>query len=257
MDAFSGWLATGDLGLIGALALLGLVLASEVGFRLASRRHGRPQVSATQAATVQAAVLGLLALLLGFAFAAAMSRHDTRVKLTADEANAIGTAMLRAQLLPEPQRGQSVALLREHLAARIALHGGAAAPDAGKVRDALWSAAGAAAQRDPQSIPTGLYLAALNQAFDLADAQLAAVRDRVPGAVFAVLYAVALVAIGLTGYGVGTAERRNLRVTLLMSGLIAAVVVLIVDLDRPTSGLARVSPLGLLELQHGSAPPAR
>jgi hypothetical protein len=87
---------------VGALIAL-FLLAAEVGFR-AGRRHGRrvgdrePQVG-----TIQGALLGLLALLLGFSFAMAQSRYDTRRALVVDEANAIGTTYLRAQLLPKPE----------------------------------------------------------------------------------------------------------------------------------------------------------
>ena len=84
---------------------LGLLLALEIGFRLGVRRSGRSDESdCTHIGSLLASVLGLLALLLSFTFFMAQSRFDVRKTLVLDEANAIGTAYLRADFLPGDQR---------------------------------------------------------------------------------------------------------------------------------------------------------
>ena len=97
--------------------LLGLLfLATEIGFHLGRRvptginEHTRSQIT-----MIQAAALGLLALLLGFALSMSISRFDARRQLVVEEPNAIGTTFLRAQLLPEPQRTQVFNRLRPYL----------------------------------------------------------------------------------------------------------------------------------------------
>ena len=254
------WLASSDEWLIFGALIVSFVGAAEIGFQLAAhRRSPLDDAAATQSATVQASVLGLLALLLGFAFAMAVSRFEARTQLVVDEANAIGTAVLRAQLLPDPQRQNAIRLLRTYVEIRLEFHEAsdrsAALDDvdarAERIRNALWTEARAVAERDNHAVTVGLFVASLNEMFDVASKQLAAVRNRVPIGIFAVLFFVAVIAVGLTGYGPGIAEARNLRVTLLVSLLIATVIVLIIDLDRPTSGIVKISPQSLIDVKAG------
>jgi hypothetical protein len=254
------WLASANEWSIFGALMVSFVGAAEIGFQLAAhRRSALDDAATTQSATVQASVLGLLALLLGFTFAMAVSRFDAREQLVIDEANAIGTALLRAQLLPDPQKGNATRLLRSYVEIRLEFHEtsgrNAALDDIGAktkhMQNALWTEARAAAERDPHAVMVGLFVASLNEMFDAAGKQLAAVRNRVPIGIFAVLFFVAVIAVGFTGYGPGIAETRNLRVTLLVSLLIATVILLIVDLDRSTSGIVKISPQSLIDLKAG------
>lgn len=73
-----------------------------IGFRYGRRFSERTQPAIhPHVATVEGAFLGLLALLLGFPFAMAMSRFDTRKQVVLDEVNDLATTYLRAHLLPE------------------------------------------------------------------------------------------------------------------------------------------------------------
>ncbi|HYJ84158.1 MAG TPA: hypothetical protein VEW26_15095, partial [Allosphingosinicella sp.] len=67
------------------------------------------------------AILGLLALLLGFSFALALDRFDLRRSMTLQEANAIGTTYLKSQLMDEPYRTRFHALLQGYTAHRITI----------------------------------------------------------------------------------------------------------------------------------------
>ena len=96
------------------------LLGDEPGFRLGRRK--RPAVdedARSQIITIQGAMLGLLALLLGFTFSMAMSRFEVRKQQILDESNAIGTTYLRAQLMPEPQRKEVSDLLRQYVEVRL------------------------------------------------------------------------------------------------------------------------------------------
>jgi hypothetical protein len=253
-------LASANEWLIFGVLMISFIGAAEIGFQLAAhRRSALDDAATTQSATVQASVLGLLALLLGFAFAMAVSRFEARQQLVIDEANAIGTALLRARLLPDPQNGNATRLLRSYVEIRLEFHEAnrdntaldAISAKTERMQNALWAEARTAAERDPRAVTVGLFVASLNEMFDVAGKQLAAVRNRVPMGIFAVLFFVALIAVGFTGYGPGIAETRNLRVTLLVSLLIATVILLIVDLDRSTSGIVKISPQSLIELKAG------
>ena len=69
--------------------------------------------------TIEGAVFGLLALLLGFTFAMSVNRYDLRKQLQVDEANAIGTTWLRAGALLEPARSLEQQLLKEYVLVRL------------------------------------------------------------------------------------------------------------------------------------------
>src|SRR5712672_4743696 len=92
-------------------------LASEFGWRLGTRTEGHA-VSGNISALEQS-LLGLLALIVGFTFLMALTRFEARRDAVLNEANAIGTTALRARLLPEPYRTESLKLLRQYVQIRL------------------------------------------------------------------------------------------------------------------------------------------
>jgi len=246
--------------------LLLFLLAAELGFRLGRReRLGSPEPVRSHAGTIQGAVLGLLALLLGFTFSLSSTRFEARKLLVGAEANAIGTAQLRAALLPAPYAAELNKLFLPYLDVRIGfLAAGTdeAAIDAvarrtQQLQTAMWVQATAAADADPHSVATGLTLSALNDMFDMTTKRSAALNNRVPDSVLRLLLFVAIVSFALTGYTLGLSETRALKLTLMLATLVAAVIILIVDLDSPRSGLVQVSQQSMLDLRQtltGAAP---
>lgn len=255
------WLYRVDLSIILAVSVGMFLAVIEIGFRLGRRSQSMDEHSRSQIAAVQGAILGMLALLLGFTFAMSMSRFETRKQLVLEEANAIGTTFLRTQMLPEPQRQEISDLLRRYVEARIQFY--QSGIDLKRLRQAnlfteqlhkqLWSRAAALGATDPRAVMTGLFLQSLNEVIDLHAKRLTALENRVPGIIFVLLYFVALTATGLIGYGCGLAGRRNFFVTLVAAGLIAAVILVIIDLDRPRRGFIQVSQQRLIELRDSLA----
>lgn len=189
-------------------------------------------------------MLGLLALMISFTFSMALSRFDERRDAVLNEANAIGTAGLRALLLPAPQNAQSLKLLRDYVEIRLDLAKGqmtpkqlnAAIDGSNMIQEALWSEAKAAMAKDAGMVPTGLFIQALNETIDDQEKRLTAFRNHVPNIVVLVLYGVAIIAIGFSGYASGNAQRRWRLPVYIMGVLVAAVILLIQDLDRPDAG---------------------
>ena len=246
------------LGLIFGGSMVFFLLGDELGFRLGRRK--RPKVDEddrSQIITIQGAMLGLLALLLGFTFSMAMSRFELRKQQILDESNAIGTTYLRAQLMPEPPRKEVADLLRRYVEVRLQFYQAGmegqefqtAVDQTEWLQLQLWSRAGAWAAKDPRAVTAGLFLQSLNEVIDLHSKGLTALQNHVPEIILVLLYFVALVAIGLIGYGCGLAGRRNFLVTLVASLLIAAVILVIIDLDRPQRGLIRVGLGRMVELR--------
>src|SRR5216684_3550 len=105
------------------LMLLAFFAAMEIGFRCGQRSQpSADDATKAHVGALQCALLGLLALLLGFTFAMAVSRFDTRKELVLSEANAIGTTYLRARLLEEPYRQELMGLLHAYVDARLAFY---------------------------------------------------------------------------------------------------------------------------------------
>ena len=245
------------LWLIFGVSIGFFLLGDELGFRLGRRK--RPTVTEdarSQITTIQGAMLGLLALLLGFTFSMAMSRFELRKQQVLEESNAIGTTYLRAQLMPEPLRKEVSNLLRRYVEVRLEFYQAGmkgqrfqqAVAQTERLQLQLWSRASAWADKDPRAVTAGLFLQSLNEVIDLHSKGLTALENHVPEIILVLLYFVALVAIGLIGYGCGLAGRRNFMVTMVASLLIAAVILVIIDLDRPQRGLIKVGLGRMVEL---------
>ncbi len=238
-----------------ALTIAFVLLFIELGFRLGRRRASAGEVEKeSSVGAMTNASLALLAFLLAFTFGFAASRLEVRRTVLLDEVNAIGTTYLRARTLPEPERSEARALLREYVDVRLAgaRSGKIDEPVARSVeiQDLLWERAAALAERSPDSIVLGLYLQSLNETIDLHTTRLMqGVRVRIPGIIWIVLYAIAALAMGEMGYQTGLGGRRRPLSTPAFAVAFAAVVLLIADLDRPQAGWIRVSQDAMVSLR--------
>lgn len=242
---------------IATLALL--VAAAEVGFVIGRRKkphsdqEGRSQIS-----IVEGALLGLLALLLGFTFSMAVARFDARQELVVREANALGTVGLRSELLPAPVRDALRPRIRAYGDARVQYTeagGDEAAVQAATLKTAalqgeLWTEAAAEAAQRPSPM-TALFVSALNELFDVAEARAAARLNPVPRSVWIVLYLVALLSSGSLGLGAGLTGRRILLQVNMVPLLLTIILSLLVDLDHPRQGLIQVSSDSLIRARAG------
>lgn len=239
------------------LATVAIVaLAVEGGFRLGMIRRRRPETEkeSTVGAMV-AATLGLLAFMLAFTFGLAASRFDTRRMTVLDEANAIGTTYLRAKMLPEPERSESRRLLRKYVDARLAaVQPGqldAAISESSALQAKLWAHAVSAANKDPRSVPTGLFIESLNEVIDLHSKRvMVGLRNRVPTTIWVALYFVAILAMAEVGYHEGLTSPRRSPAAMVLVLTFSAVIFLIADLDRPLEGLLTVSQQTMVDLRN-------
>jgi hypothetical protein len=238
------------------LATVAVVIASiEGGYRLGRhrRRGGEPEKEAPVGAIV-AATLGLLAFMLAFTFGLAASRFDERRQIVLEESNAIGTAYLRAGLLPQPDSGAIRNLFRVYVDARLqAVQPGRlddAISDSVKLHRALWSQASEVAAKDTRSIMTGLFIQSLNEVIDLhAKRVMYGLRNRIPEMVWLALYSIAILSMAALGYQEGLSGSRRSIAVFALALTFSAVIGLIADLDRPQEGLLRVSQRAMIDLR--------
>ena len=229
--------------LVGLVVVLG---ASEIGRWLGAHSddHGSSDVS-----TLESAVFGLLALMIGFTFAMALSRFETRRDAVLNEANAIGTTALRARLLPEPERKEVLKLLNQYVKIRLDITQRPASRTelmtaisrSNELQESLWQRATTLAAKNNGMVPTGLFIQALNEMIDNQGKRLAALRNRVPNIVLLSLFGIAIVGSGFAGYANGLDPRRTQVPVYITAILVSGVIFLILDLDRPSGGFIAVS----------------
>ena len=245
--------------LIVGLLLLALLGAIELGFRLGRRAAAQANDGwRSQINAIQGSLLGVLALLLGFTFSQALQRFDVRSEAVVAEANAIGTAMQRADLLPAGSRDEAARQLGRYLELRI--DAGAISLDQHERRaaaleaveaaqQALWRLAAEAAASNPNAVQTGLFAQALNDVFDSYASRNAALDRHVPEIVLFLLFVTFLLTASLVGYSSGASRQRATFATYSLVVLITVLVFIIIDLDRPRRGLIEVSQQSLYDLR--------
>ena len=232
-----------------AVCLLGLgtVLAtSEVGWRLGIRAEGR---GGNNISALEQSFLGLLALMIGFTVAMALTRFEGRREAVLNEANAIGTTALRARLLPEPYRTETLKLLREYAQIRVDyLPSGKSFAElppvvdrSNKIQESLWQQARAAMLKDNSMVPGGLFIQSLNEMIDNQAKRLSVLRNSIPNIVLLSLLGITAVACGFASYVSGTDPQRSRLPVHILGVLICAVIFLILDLDRPNVGFVTIS----------------
>jgi hypothetical protein len=248
-----------------ALVLLVVMVGAAGGGLLVGRslRESREKVSESFG-VLQAALLGFMALILAFGLSLAVGRYDNRRQAVVEDANAIGTTYLRAQTLPEPIRSQSLTMIKRYTDVELQLShvvpGSAAAnrtiAAGSALQRPLWSLAAQAVQKQPVATAPRLYEDSLNAMIDEQTVRVAGLSNRVPTEVLLLEIIGAAVALGLLGLHVGVLGRGMVAV-LLAAAMVALLLYVIFDLDRPTRGLIQVPDTPLIQLQASmKLPPA-
>ena len=255
----SGLFSGIPVGMVFAATIVAFMVATMAGHLFGVRARVRLGEGATaDLGTTLGGLLGLLGLMLAFTFGMAGQRFDWRKTLVVEEANAIGTAWLRTDLIPEPHRTQARDLLRDYTQARLEV-AVAATRDQGiarseRLQTSLWTVTAAAATAAPT--PTvALFASAVNEVIDMHGRRVAAaLRNPIPPTIFTTLYAVALLVLAVTGYSRGIAGDRSALATAALTIVLAVVFALILDLDRPYEGLLTVSQQAMRDVLSSMGP---
>jgi len=250
-----------ELGLI----VFGIVLGTTVlGVVIGHRLRAHADTLREPFGVVQAALLGLVGLILAFGLTMAVGRYDQRRAAVVDDANAIGTTYLRAQTLREPVRTSSIELLERYTDTSIALSetvpgsraSTAAIAEGDRLQRELWSLAGEALAGSPDDSAPRLYVETLNEMIDMQTVRVAALSNRVPPAVLAIEIIGAAVGLGLLALYLAILSRGFVTVV-LAAGFVSVLLLITFDLDRPTRGLVTVPDRPLVALRASmQLPPA-
>ncbi len=229
---------------------VGMLILLTVGRRIgANHLASDPKGARAGTGTIEAAVFALLGLLIAFTFSGAVSRFDNRRNLIVEEANAIGTAYLRLDLLPAGAQPTLREEFRKYVAYRLEVF--RKLPDAQaantqlsnvkKLQEKIWSQAVAASQAQGAS-PTApmLLLPALNQMIDITTTRTMALQLHPPFIIFGMLFLVALASALLAGYAMAGGKDRKWLHVFGFALVIALTVYVILDIEFPRLGLIRV-----------------
>ena len=239
--------------LVLALSLAVLWLSVWIGISIRKRRQDLEENEREDFSTIMSAILTLLGLIIGFSFSMAISRYDQRKNLEEAEANAIGTAYVRADFLPAADAARVHSLLGEYTDQRIAFY---STRDDRQLRqiDAatarletnLWSAVQVPAA--PQNtLGVTIAATAMNDVLNSKGHTQAAWWNRIPSAAWGLMVTIAICSNLLIGYGARAGKART-TLLLVLPFVVSISFFLIADIDSPRGGVVRVYSQNLIVL---------
>jgi hypothetical protein len=177
-----------------------------------------PGTSKTGLGAIEAAIYGLIRLLLAFTFSRAALRFDTRRHLIVEETNAIGTAYLRLDLLPSSAQAKLRTIFRDYLDLRFETSGRLSSDfprtleaftRSMKLQAEIWNKAVVACRDQGQQSATILLLPALNKMIDLTTTHWMSHRRNPSQVIFVLLSAVTLISAMFAGYGTAGSKAKS------------------------------------------------
>ena len=243
-----------------ALAIL-LVLAALAALEAGAwwgRRQAANAPTAAEKSDAQGyiigSIFGLLAFLIGLTFSMALDRYDNRRSWVAEEATAISTAYLRADLFDEPFRSTLRNSLREYAQVRLVPDDAPTAELARRnaqneaIRDRLWKQTHAAVFPVRETELGSYFVEAMNNMLDVGTRRILAGRAHVPPQILDMLFLYLVISAAVLGSLIGKEGSRQRYSSTLLIILFVLSIVLILDIDRPRAGSIKVSQRGLEEL---------
>ena len=205
--------------------------------------------------SVVGAAFGLLAFMLAFTFQIAAGRYEARKELLLDEVTNIRTAWLRAGVIPEPFRSETRKLLLEYTDLRIDLVSdpsklSSAMARSQQILDKFWESVEILAGQDRSSEMYSLFTSSINDLVDNYNHRITmTIEYRIPPAILGVLLIIAFLSMLALGYQFGISGKGSFRINFLLATVFAMVMFLILALDRPETGLAKLNQKPMMTLQ--------
>lgn len=232
--------------LLSIALFFGLLAGMETGRRFGMKRRASSGDSSEGLGAVNGAVFGLMGLLIAFTFSNAATKFDQRRELVAQEANNIGTAWLRLDLLPRDAQPALREKFRAYLDERLATYATikhipislSHYERSVAMQNEIWALAVTASQGDQRA--GMLLLPAINDMIDITTTRLMMTKTHPPVIIFAMLAIVALASSALAGYGMTSRHARSWLHMILFASTLAFSVYVILDLEYPRLGLIRM-----------------
>jgi hypothetical protein len=222
-----------------------MILSIRIGIRTGRRKKKRLEESGKLSTLSDLPMTNLLFFLLAFTFGMSGTRYENRRNIVIDEANCIGTALLRADLYPAQDRTAFRNDFKEYIESRINyFHAGIdgnkkqASEKVTQVISArLWARASKLAFEPANTDATRQMIPALNAMFDITTTRSASERNKVPESILWMLIFMACISAFYSGYSATMKGHVDLLVEIGFCFLISLTVLFTLDLDRPHRGL--------------------
>lgn len=231
-----------------AIMFAAMMIALEAGRRAGKRALVKDPNVMSGLSTLDSTVFALFGLLIAFTFSGAPDRLDARRQLIAQEANAIGTAYLRLDLLPVEAQPALRDKFREYLSSRIEtyrVYPDVAAAEQGFAKSdglqtKIWVQA-VAATKLPGSHPDAarLLLPAVNAMIDITTTRRMAAKIHPPLVIFLLLFILAVICSVLAGYAMATSQRRSWLHVMAFTITAVLSVYVILEIEYPRMGFIR------------------
>lgn len=244
------------LWLIAVLLMMLLLVAEEIGHRLGlshRAKKGSSNAETGGGGTVLTSLLALLGLLMAFTYSAAVERHEARRQAVIGEANALGTAFLRADVIAEPIRTELKQALYDYARSRAPSGEPMSIEERGQVvaqslekQQRIWPLTRQAVGENARGPVEAGLLSAVTEVLDMNTVRLAAVLNKLPAAAMYMLAAIAAVSLSVAGYHAGNDGRFSRWRMTVFALVLSAMMVLILDFDRPRAGMIHLDQLSLL-----------
>jgi hypothetical protein len=245
--------------LVFAISLLVLLLSARIGVFLREKRERLGENVREDLGTILAATLTLLGLIIGFTFSMAIGRYDQRKNYEEEEANAIGTEYVRANLLPEADAAKVKSLLNLYLSARIDFYRTRdqqtlrrISAQTNQLQEQLWSTVQVPAEAKPTPV-IALAVSGMNDVLNSQGYTQAAWWNHIPIEAWALMGLIAVCSNILIGYMTLGAKTEAI-LLFALPFIVSISFLLIADIDSPRSGLIHVRPQNLVSLSESFRP---
>ena len=239
--------------------ILILFLSFEIGYRISSfTASNKDKEGFASISPMVSGLLAMLAFVLAFTFAMAASQHNLRKQNILNEANIIGTAYVRADLLGERDEKKVKQLLKEYVNSRVyAIQTG----DLKQIQEVmersleihalLWEQVSSAMEREPK-IYAGLILQSINDIMDIHQSRVTAgFYNRIPSSIWLVLLAISSLTMITMGAQARLSKSRRLAAVIPLILAFATLTEVVLDLDRSQEGMITVGQDAIIDLQKG------
>lgn len=227
------------------LILLPLALLACIGFGQWTGdqlRRRRPGNQAPSVGSVVGAMLAILGFILALTFSMVLGRYSERKQLLLQEANAIGTASLRAEFLPAAARLEAQRMLADYVDLRLQIgrqphRVQALIASSESLQDALWAHALQHAPKIENQPLAALYFEALNEVFDVHSVRYnTGIVFRLHPVIWGVLIGITVVAMFAVGLEFGLTSSGGILPAILLVAMVSLLLLFLQDLDRPIKG---------------------
>ena len=220
--------------------------------------HGRKtaDLQQTPVGTVVGSAFGLLAFILAFTFQIVTNRYDQRKALLLDEVTHIRTTYLRAGLLQEPFSSDTRKLLVEYVDLRIELANDNSKLDfalkrSQEILDKCWNYCETLAEQDRSSEVYSLFTSSVNDLVDDFNQRITVTLEyRIPLVILSTLLIITFFTMLTLGYHFGISGKGGIMINLILALIFSMVFFLIIVLDRPETGLAKLNQKPMITLQN-------